>query len=54
MYGKSEIKRGAPKKSRADLPSAWRAELPFLFLEEKLLNKKRRAEMPGGIKRGLR
>ncbi len=50
LYGNSEIKRGEPK-NRADLPSRWRADLPFLLLEEKLTNKKKEGRSARGQKK---
>ncbi len=43
--------REARQKSRADLPSTWRADLPFLILEEKLLNKKKKGRNARGHKK---
>ncbi len=53
IYCMVKVKKEACQKTRADLPSRWRAGLPFLLLEEKLTKKKRRADLPRGRNRGL-
>jgi hypothetical protein len=39
------------QKTRADLPSRWRADLPFLLLEEKITNKKKKGRSARGQKK---
>ena len=48
IYCMVKVKKEACQKTRADLPSRWRAGLSFLLLEEKLTKKKKKGRSAPG------